>query len=110
VKLVAEYKPAPSVPQPSWKRPPQPKYVWDMEMPVVDEEEFASLVFEEATARAIEALPGKRGDFPCAEDAGSTVDAYACVWCPYNKTLPCHGISTEQVTAEMDAIREEMYG
>ena len=109
--VLAENAPVVAAPQPSWTRPAVPKFGgWSWEMGPVDEEEYTSLLFEEATARAIEAKPGKDGDFRCAEDPDVDVDAYGCVWCPYNKTLACHGISTAEVTAEMDVIREEMYG
>ncbi len=97
-----------AAPQASWKRPAVQQWSWEMEP--VDEEEFASLMFEEATARVIESRPGKDGDFRCADDPDLDVDAYACVWCPATKTLSCHGITTAEVAAEMDAIREEMYG
>jgi hypothetical protein len=106
----AENRPAIAAPQPSWKRPTAPKFDWSQYEQPVDEEEFASLMFEEATARVIAALPGKGADFPCKVELDVDVDAYGCVWCPYNQTMSCHGITTERVTAEMDAIREELYG
>ncbi len=108
-QLVAEYKPAIATPQPSWKRPPMQEFEgW--EVGPVDAEEFASLVFEEALARVIEAKPGKDGNFACAEEPEAETDAYECVWCPYNKTLACHSITNQEVTAEMEAIRAEVYG
>jgi hypothetical protein len=109
-QAVLNDKPAIVAPQVSWKKPKPEMLEWQYDVPAVDEEEFASLMFEEATARVIASLQGKSGDFPCAVEQDLDVDAYACVWCPYNKTMACHGISTQQVTAEMDAIREEMYG